>query len=67
MEEIESINNELEHLKHQLKCLTEERQALGLQISKESDFSKADLVLKRCRKINKEETEMYFRILKFKP
>lgn len=65
--EIESINNELENLKHQLKCLKEERQALGLQISKESDCSKADLLLKRCRKINKEETAMYFRILKFKP
>lgn len=59
-DEIESINN----LKHQLKCLTEERKALGLQISKENDFSKADLVLKKCRKINKAETEMYFRILK---
>jgi hypothetical protein len=57
---------ELEDLEHQLQCLTEERQALGLQISKEPFCSKAQLNIKKCRDINKAETEMYFRVLKLK-
>ena len=57
---------ELEDLEHQLQCLTEERQALGLQISKEQSCFAACLIEKKCREINKAETEMYFRVLKLK-
>lgn len=58
---------DLDKLKIQMEGLRERRRDLGMQIAAEDSCHKATLINKDISVITKTETELYWRILKFKP